>query len=158
MKILFLTLIAGLYSVSNGALILECTPELEAMVPPGEYELFVLSSEPSVNSLWIVLVANGAFDLLAVSYPDGYDLILFNDWGDNVYAWELDWTGMPYTPPAGQLLEMLFLFPEVVSDFEIYLLDESTTIVDSRQFVVAPEPFTISFLGLGALLIRKRRK
>ena len=130
----------------------------EGMVSPGVYDLSVISDAPPEEYIGISLEADGVFTLLDVYYPPGYIFYEYDYdyWGDGKYWWELIWNGSPSPLPSGLLLEMTFDFPHVVSEFNFVLWDSNSQ-VDFLPFIVAPEPTTLLLLGLGGLLIRKRK-
>lgn len=79
------------------------------------------------------------------------------DWGD-----DLDWipiiNASPVPIPAGTILTLTLTGPEIfaIGPYDLNLWDETATgLIGSISIV--PEPATLGLLGLGGLLIRKRK-
>jgi len=154
----FFCCVIGLAACANAALTFECDPELWNMVAPGVYDVSVMNDGASVYYIAVGLYPNGAYDLVNVVYPPDW---VFQDYGynafdDGFHYWDLSCVTPVPSYVNGELLRMTFSFPQVVSDFKIYLFNETFDIMDARAFVVAPEPATMLLLALGGLLIRKR--
>jgi hypothetical protein len=66
----------------------------------------------------------------------------------------------PKTPLDGQLVDGIGLVPLDITDYRLLLLNSSGVLLDSQDFCVGaciPEPGMVALLGLGALILKRRK-
>jgi hypothetical protein len=63
----------------------------------------------------------------------------------------------PFTTPNGKVVDGLILHCEAIGDVTLTLFNTSLEVLDSQVIHQVPEPMTLALLGLGGLLLRRRK-
>jgi len=130
--------------------------------------------------------AQGSLDASGVEFSQGIEIIYIPDYGSILQPWDIPWDGsgcwpVPPDPPndaqhfsfgGGNLPPTVTLFDEIVMSGLIFHCDEpGDVIITLEEYLVGgevvwleeiivhqvPEPATMILLGLGGLMLRKRR-
>jgi hypothetical protein len=123
----------------------------DGAVEQGQYYLGIQAGDP------------GSFDIDNVVIPPGSPVVPSLFWdpvpGLNTPIVGLTYLDMtPEDPPyMGQLIDNITFHCEGLGDVTMGLFDGNANLLDTQVVHQVPEPATIALLGLGAMMLRRKR-
>jgi hypothetical protein len=168
-KLLVLLLVFGLASAANAAIV---SLSVDGVNPSDGTEDIDVASPTIVLSVlddtdthvWLmevtVLKADATLGTPTPTVKAG-GMASWNDWSDATWwIYELSTAGSPPdTPLAGQQWYMnLTSLKGLGETFTVNIGEYGMPVAHSIEFTMVPEPMTVALLGLGGLLLLRRRK
>jgi hypothetical protein len=183
-KLLILMLVLGVASVANATLLLSVDgeidpPETEVSLTPSQEAVIDIHGFDNPESVgfmgWITIQGPGAINagsptylwetstvnnmsdpplteyiaaLADLGYPGVVDIIEFNIQDLNEPVGE---------PANGLLIDGLIFHCEDVGEVTLTMMDLDLVVFDVQVIHQVPEPMTLTLLGLGGLLLRRRK-
>jgi hypothetical protein len=165
-KLLALLLVLGMAPAANAAIVglsvdgVSVSDGTEDILQNTWIELYVVSDTDDHPWLMDVCVLKADATLGIPRRPVAGIPPLPPDYSDETWwCYELSTAGAPGTIPAGVQWIMSLTPLGVLGDvFTVYLGPYGASPVSTIDFTVVPEPMTIALLGLGGLLLLRRRK
>jgi len=169
-KLLILALVLGFASMASATIMLSLDGALdveEITIAPSDWVTIDIYDDGQcvppdyLCYLDIGMISEGGYSLAnarlgpaAGDFPASYNMYQLNDWDEVEFnqAWAVG-----STPTAGAIF-LVDLHCELKDvDVQVGLYDAGGTLVDSMVIHQIPEPATIALLGLGGLLLRRRK-
>ena len=179
-KLLVLMLVLGIASAANASLLIS----VDGVVDPPDSEVILMPSDTVVIDIFgdgqtprqyfymgILVDGPGSLDISnAVMLYPGTDSTIVEE-SDPYIAGYLG-IGMPYAlitmqdaPPPGDplrdlegtLVDGILFHCDAVGEVTIILTNQDGVVLDTQVIHQIPEPMTIALLGLGGLLLRRRK-
>jgi hypothetical protein len=174
-KLLVLALVLSVASMANAAMLLS----VNGVVDPPDTSIVVLPSDflnidiwgdgetaPGAFYLGIYVDGPGTLDIsqAVIHYPGSATDIYWEDLGgmlgtnEPLVHIELNDTPAsgPKAPLTGTLVDQIMFHAEAMGDATLALFDGDGNLLDT-QVIHIPEPITMVLLGLGGLMLRRRK-
>jgi hypothetical protein len=178
-KLLVLMMVLAMAGMANAALLLS----VDGVVDPPDTQIEIAPSDEVIIDIWgdgltdpyafLLGIAagdgsKGSLDIsgATVLYPGSEAAIMeFDDQGtadmlglENPFVYiELTDVAIPPAPLDGTLVDGIVFHCEALGDVTLVLLDGDGMVMDTQVIHQIPEPMTVALLGLGGLLLRRRK-
>lgn len=168
-KLLILTLVLGMASSAN-ALLVTLDPTGAGPAPAGNSTIDVLSDTDNGNYEYFLSVPDTTFGditgvtILAAAGKDASVTPFGDALGAGTNTFAIGALDLDPNPGAGDVLagvhftaDITFTGAAVGQDLTIQLLDAGLGLADSYTLQGVPEPATMLLIGLGGVLLRRRK-
>jgi hypothetical protein len=155
-KLLILILVLGMASAANAALSIDGPTEINKDEPA---IIAVVSDSSEDQSVYLVFgyVSEGGFELSDPRSPFPDSIIPYPS--DDTIKFELIFVQPPNPIPPGNWFEVDLTCLKAGVDVFVHLIhSDMTTLLDTLTIHQIPEPMTLALLGLGGLLLLRRRR
>jgi len=160
-KLLVFTLILAMASAANAVLVLSFNGDTEVEVaqvaPSDDFTIDVYAPTAGPDEFWVGISGDASYSGYGTLLPAATDSLALSDGGYG-YGWIAALLPVPdVTGDVGTWWE-LTLHCEGPGDCVVDLYDASGyVIIDTLTIQQIPEPITVALLGLGGLLLRRRK-